>query len=92
MWGNALRQWEGRGGAKLAVARRFGPDHGAEASGRKVRSWVEGRLQGGPRTSRVAKEVSEVTKTMGKSNAVEESTCEGRQGSAKAAPVLTPSG
>ena len=92
MWGNALRQWEGRGGARLAVVRKFGPDHGAEASGRKARLWVEGRLQGGPRTSRVAKEVSEVAKTMGKSNAVEESTCEGRQGSAKAAPVLTPSG
>ena len=79
MWGNALRQWEGRGGARLAVVRKFGPDHGAEASGRKARLWVEGRLQGGSRTSRVAKEVSEVAKTMGKSNAVEEITCKGLQ-------------
>ena len=92
MWGNALRQWEGRGGARLAVVRKFGPDHGAEASGRKAQLWVKGRLQGGSHTSRVAKEVSEVAKMMGKSNAVEQSTCEGRQGSAKAAPVLTPSG
>ena len=77
MWGNALRQWEGRGGARLAVVRKFGPDHGAEASGRKARLWVEGRLQGGPRTSRVAEKVSEIAEMMGKSNAVEEITCKG---------------
>ena len=79
MWGNALRQWEGRGGARLAVVRRFGPDHGAEASGRKARSWVEERLQGGPRTSRAAEKVSEIAEMMGKSNAVEEITCKGLQ-------------
>ena len=43
----------------------------AKASGRKARLWVEGRLQGGPRTSRAADKVSEVAKIMGKSNAVE---------------------
>ena len=79
MWGNVLRQWEGSRGAKLAAARRFRADHNAQASGRKVRSWVEGRLQDGPRTSRAAEKVSEVAKMIGKSKAVEESTCEGTQ-------------
>ena len=64
----------------------------AKASGRKARLWVEGRLQGGPRTSRAADKVSEVAKIMGKSNAVEWSTCKGGQRSAKAAPVLAPCG
>ena len=92
MWRNKLRQWEGSRGARLAAVRRFSADHGAEASRRKVRSWVEGRLKGGPRTSGAAEKVSKVAKMIVKSNAVEDITCEGRQGSANAAPVLSPSG
>ena len=87
-----MRQWEGSRGTRLAAVRRCRADHKAQASERKARSWVEGRLQGGPRTSRGAEKVSVVAEMMVESNAVEESTCEGRQGSAKAAPELTPSG
>ena len=79
MRGNALRHWEDSGGARLAATHRLRADHGAEASRREARSWVEGRLNSGPRTSRAAEKVSEIAKMMGKSNVVEEITCKGAQ-------------
>ena len=79
MRGNALRHREDSGGARLAAAHRFRADHGSEASRREARSWVEGRLKGGPRTSRAAEKVFEIAKMMGKSNSVKERTCKGPQ-------------